>query len=180
MTSEGPNSPSTITNDASAGDVEWTNPGNAASSNDSYATAAVTPTQETNFLKCVGFGFSIPAGATINGVLAEVEGKCGNANGAFFSSSRQRLVKAGTLSGTGATASALFGTTDAYVSIGSSSTLWGTTLTAADVNNANFGVAVRITDNGFTQTISVDHIRITVYYTEAGTPFRRSLLGVGF
>lgn len=37
MASQGPNSPSTAVNDDSAGNVEWLNPGNVVSSNNSYA-----------------------------------------------------------------------------------------------------------------------------------------------
>jgi hypothetical protein len=68
-------------------------------------------------------------------------------------------------------------TTDTYASYGGSSDLWSETWTPADINDVDFGVALSVVQAGddYGVTASVDHIRITVYYTEAvadnGSPF---------
>ena len=46
----GPYFPTNLTNDAAVGDVAWSNPTNAATSNDSYATVVLTAIQTSNRL----------------------------------------------------------------------------------------------------------------------------------
>ena len=70
MASEGPNDPGTITNVA-YGTQAWANPSNAGSSNDSYATRTLSGVSD--YLRATNFGFAIPSGATIDGILVEVE-----------------------------------------------------------------------------------------------------------
>jgi hypothetical protein len=52
---------------------------------------------------------------------------------------------------------------------GTSSDLWGTTLTATEVNTSTFGVRVRVTSNlgspGTLRTANIDYIRITIHGT---------------
>jgi hypothetical protein len=68
---QGPMSPGTITT-VVGGTVSWVNANNAASSNNSYSTVT---NGVSNFIKLSNFGFSIPAGSTINGITLEVERK---------------------------------------------------------------------------------------------------------
>ena len=69
---QGPNSPASVANDASFGTVAWTLPGNAAVSDNMYA--AVTPLgNPSQYLRASGFGFAIPAGAVIDGIVVDVE-----------------------------------------------------------------------------------------------------------
>lgn len=63
---------------AGTGTVAWNNPANAVSSNGSYATASVDATA-TNYLHCTNYGFTIPAGATINGITVNVERRSSSA-----------------------------------------------------------------------------------------------------
>ncbi|MDD2765910.1 MAG: hypothetical protein PHE83_18255 [Opitutaceae bacterium] len=152
------------------------NPTNALSSDDTYSTSVVSLGQSKN-LEATGFGFAIPTGATIDGIKIEVEAKS-TATGFGNDFTVWAINPASGLKGGAiireATAS------DAYYTFGGPTEKFGGTWTAANINSADFGCSVRFYDSG-TGTHSVDHIRITVYYTEAsGTPFRRSLLGVGF
>jgi hypothetical protein len=53
------------------------------------------------------------------------------------------------------------------VTYGSSTDLWGTTWTPADINAAGFGAALAVTEissRGANETAHVDHITITVHY----------------
>lgn len=75
-----------------------------------------------------------------------------------------RIMKTGTPAGTnlGLTANA-WPTTEAYVTYGGATQLWGLTWTVAEINAATFGAAVSARrQNG---NLDVDHMRITVWST---------------
>ncbi|MBP9715204.1 MAG: hypothetical protein KBD52_01820 [Candidatus Pacebacteria bacterium] len=168
MASQGPNSPGTLVNDNSAGTVAWANPGNAASSNDSWATAdnigsgGFTTSQ---YLKVTNFGFSIPSGATINGIVLEREGQCSVPG---VRDHTIKLVVGGTISGNNKNSATFWSDTgDTIFTYGTSTDLWGLTPSYSDINASNFGAVVRVVNTAFkfTSTASVDHVRITIYYT---------------
>jgi hypothetical protein len=71
-------SPGTMVDDATVGTVAWTNPTNAGASDNSYATIGTSGRCGVftgHYLKATNFGFSIPVGATITGILVEIERK---------------------------------------------------------------------------------------------------------
>lgn len=164
----GANSPGTMADDATVGTVAWSNPDNAKVSDNVYATG-LTAIGQTHYLKATNFGFSIPTGAIINGILVEVEMKyVGNndvddnsikivkSNGSFGTQEKKRPNET------------WWPVSDTYISYGSSSDLWGETWTSTDINDVDFGVGISADidggnpgDGGY-----VDHIRTTVYYTE--------------
>jgi len=162
-TNTGATSPGTMADDATIGTVAWSNPDNAKVSDDVYATAGDLYDTTSHYLKATNFGFSIPTGATINGILVEVEAKLDTASSIYGSI---KIVKSDATIGTTTRATAPnFDSTERYSKSGSSTDLWGETWTSADINNANFGIAFYIQNNVVHRTASVDHIRITVYYT---------------
>jgi hypothetical protein len=59
----------------------------------------------------------------------------------------------------------------AYYSYGSSSDLWGETWTAEEINDEDFGVVLSVKALVSDGDAYVDHIQITVYYTENIGPF---------
>lgn len=142
---------------AGIGTSAWTNPGNITALDGNYAIAATTA--QSHWLQATGFGFSIPAGATIVGVSAAYYKK-GDGN---ESDAAVRLIKGGVVQATdrsapGAWPNAVF--TQGY---GGASDLWGAALAPADVNAANFGVALSasVIAPGAAQ---VDYVTMTVYY----------------
>lgn len=137
------------------------NPSFAASSNDGYATASLSPSVQTHYLKATNFGFAIPVGAEIMGIVVEVERKASGASVAR--DNRVRIVKGGAIGTTDKASASAWPTSDAYASYGSDSDLWGETWTRDDINASNFGVAISALALG-SGTASIDHIRITVYY----------------
>ena len=168
-TDTGPNNPGTMADDATVGTIAWSNPDNAKVSDDSYATVTVVESQVvTHYLKATNFGFSIPAGATIDGILVEIEKK--SVAQIIMRDSAVRIVKADASFGAtnkGDTVSN-WPNTDTYVSYGASNDLWDEAWTAEDINNANFGVVLSADLQTETTIIArVDHIRITVTYTAA-------------
>ncbi|MDD4319773.1 MAG: hypothetical protein PHW10_05625 [Candidatus Peribacteraceae bacterium] len=164
----GPNSPGTIVDDDSVGTIAWTNPSNAISSDDSYAaTDAIIYTQQSHYLKATNFGFSIPVGATIDGILVEVERT--SVGMAGVSDAAARIVKSDGAIGTTDNMIGSWNPTENYYSYGSSFELWGEDWTAEDINDDDFGFAISAIGIGGSSQRSarIDHIRITVSYTEA-------------
>jgi hypothetical protein len=175
VASQGANSPGTVANDATVSGVAWVNPGNAATRDDVYATHTASASVSTSeYLKATNFGFSIPSGATIDGILVEIERKAATNSAFIFIRDRYvHIVKAdGTFGATnrGDTVTK-WSITEAYFSYGSSSDVWGETWDAGKINDVDFGVALAIQGVAGTANVaSVDHIRITVYYTAAAGP----------
>ena len=164
MPSSGPNSPVTVVNDTGVGSVAWTNPGDAVSSNDTDASAILAMGAISNYLKATDFGFNIASGATINGITVAWE-RSATIMGTI-SDNRVRIVKGGTIGATDKSAAGTWGTVDAYQSYGSTSDLWGESWTPADINGTTFGAAMAATSSG-ASSATVDHVRITVQYTDA-------------
>jgi hypothetical protein len=162
MPSQGPNSGSSFT---TSGTPAWNNPTNAQSSNDQYATVTVPAGQSSGSLLATGFGFSIPSGATVTGVVVGLEGAAdaGSLNWVVY------LLVGG--SRTGNSRSASIPRVEGYVDLGSPTDLWGTTLTPSNVNGTGFGAEIIVSSSAaYTLGVSLDHVRITVYY-ELGEGF---------
>ena len=161
--SQGPNSAGTGTDDSSFGTTSWTSPGNISSSDGSEATAFIPSggPGDSHYLVGTNFGFSIPLSATINGILFEPQ----NTEHCEESiDTRIRLVKGGVIGSTDRSTGSDWGN-GSYIPYGSSSDLWGTTLTPSDVNASNFGIALAAHSVNGNSCVGVDHVRATVYYT---------------
>lgn len=164
MATEGPNSPGTVVSDNSYGNNTWSNPGNAAASDDTRADAA-TFMDSTEYLKATNFGFSIPSGATVDGIEVFIERRDINNPGGSMDD-RVRIVKGGTVGSTDkADGATEWPTTDGTATYGSSSDKWGETWTRTDINATDFGMVLASTDGGGSGAPEVDHISITVHYT---------------
>lgn len=159
MVSQGPNNPGTMANDDTVGTVDWANPDRAKISDDSYAQWLELGTT-IHYLKATNFGFSIPTGATINGILVEIE----QIREADATENSIKIVKGGIISGDEKSTGAELPDVEAYVSYGASDNLWGLSWTAEDINLSTFGV-VYSAKRTVLDVVGVDHIRITVYYT---------------
>lgn len=164
----GPNNAGTGTNVNGPGTINWTNPGNVLSDNNAYVTATVNGTT-TEYLQATNYGFTIPAGATINGITVTV-GRFGSTGfGNDVRDSVLSLIKGGVITGSNFAAT---GTDwpggEAAANYGGIANLWGTTWTPAEINAANFGVAFSATSTN-NRTASVDYIQITITYTLPAT-----------
>lgn len=147
--------------------ANWSNQGNAASSNNQYATATVDGTV-TDPLRCLNYAFSIPSNATILGIEINLERRSSRTQNGGSRDNTLFLVKAGSAVGANRATTTAYTTADVVELHGSSSDLWGTTWTPAEINAANFGTVYTGTkpnSAGQPHTISVDHIEITVYYS---------------
>lgn len=164
----GPLSPATLSDDATVGTVAFSNVANAGLSDDIYATVILLLSQVSHYLKAQGFGFQIPPDAIILGIVVEIERSA--SLGASIQDSSVKLVKAGVIGGTEKASVSNWPTSDAYATYGSSSDVWGQAWTPVDINLSTFGIAIAVTALAGA-TVSIDHLRITVYYQGSNRPF---------
>lgn len=151
-TSSGLQSPSVSVNS------HWTSPDNVFTSNDTYSTSAAN---QTDYQRWRGFGFSIPTGATINGVEVTIEGKN---NGATANGLRVGISGNSGSSYSSAKTTTDFTSTDTTKTLGDSSDLWGLSLTPSSFNSDAFYLRAQLSTNS-SDLVDVDHIQAKVYYT---------------
>ena len=143
---------------------DYTNPTNAYASDNNYATRLMAD-GSTFRQSYSSFDFGIPVGATINGIEISIEGhatvqialayyvynKSGDSN--------KRTVT---------TPSYHTATNDNTIVAGGSDSLFGADWIVSDFSDANFYMYCTTDPNGTDGiTLSLDHIKIKVYYTEA-------------
>lgn len=150
----------------------WQNPGNVSASDNIYSTFGSIAVRNgyTDYLVVSNFGFTIPNGSEISGIVVEVERL--DVNSMTIDNSI-RLVKGGSIAGDEKAVSAAYPTSDAYQTYGNAGDTWGLSWTAADINAANFGIAVsarKINANNGTAAGKIDNIIITVYYDFVSLP----------
>jgi len=166
-------SPGTAANDSSVGAIQWNSVNNVKIEDINNADVYINPNVITNYLKATNFGFSIPDGATINGIYVEIKKRASYAEASKNVKDKYiKIVKSNGSIGTtdNANTVSLWPTTMAYSGYGGSSDKWGETWSSSDINDSDFGVVVSAvgTASRLDFVIGyVDHIRITVDYTEA-------------
>lgn len=168
MTDTGAISPGTMADDNTVGTVAWANPDNAKVFDGVYSIAGIGEATTTHYLKATNFGFTIPVGSTIDGIIAEVDRKA-LGSGADIKDFSVKIVKAGSITGDDKAKTDWWGG-EAYISYGGTTDLWGVSWEYDDINSSDFGIVFSCKDYTFTTPsfAYVDHIRITVYYTEGG------------
>lgn len=192
MADTGAISPTAAANGVS-GNVAWSNPENVYASDDSRATAALAgfPAGAVSTKQLLVTGFSglsvLPDDATVDGIKVEIERSVTSTSG----SPRDGAVTLVGLTGTSSdlASGTTWPTTDAYATYGGPTEKWGfATPSVAEIKASTFGVSLNAqvsTGEGISTTVRVDHVRITVYYTEGGggggggTSGNLLLLGVG-
>lgn len=160
-------SPTSVT----PGDIAWNAPGQggAADGTDAaYNSTASTIDETSEYLKLLNFGFSVPAGASIDGIVCEVDWLSDTASAIIDYSIR--LIVGGSASGTDQAGAAYLSTTTVIQQYGTPTDDWGHsgTLTPADVNGSTFGFQIKVQNKvGSSEVCFVDQMRCTVYYTPA-------------
>ena len=173
-------SPGTMAIDSSVGEVNWVNPDNAKSSDDTYAVATFVDgdwDDESYYLKATNFGFSIPTGATINGISVDVEVKCEDDGGEMWFgmlTRKSRIIKGGVIGDTDVAGDLVeWKEIERTLTIGSDSELWDETWTSADINSSTFGFTITCSPNkgDYPNIAYVDSITMKVYYNNSISPF---------
>jgi hypothetical protein len=177
MADSGFKNPGTVGTDNSIGSIAWASTDYIKAGGVTYAYSQATANNSaviTNYIKGTNFGFTIPAGATINGIEFVAFRMVG-----YYSSSNKtydyaaRIIKGGSIGATDKKNGTVWSEVGADRTCGSSTELWGETWTADDINSSDFGVALAATiDNSPNQGIyaSLNNFRLKVYYTEAAGP----------
>ncbi len=170
----------TWADDASLGTISWSNPSHAQFADGIISICSLSTGDTGHYHKTTNFGFAVPAGATIVGIKFEVKA---DTSDSVAIDDHVRLVIGGVISGSNlATGTVPIGGT--YTVYGGPTSLWGLTPTAAQVNASTFGAVINYTDPDVIQgdDVSIDHTRMTVYWTTAAGITGYTLVsgGVGF
>lgn len=156
-----------------AGTIAWSNPGNIVSDNGSFATLAFGSGSgaQSNYLTSANHNFSsIPDGSTIDGIEWEIQVDADVSNRARDTDAF--LTKNGsTPVGTDQSTNTNFTTTEVVRTYGGPTNLHGTTWTAAEVKAPTFGAMFRLVQALGSVDVTVDYIRITVYFTPPVTNY---------
>lgn len=169
MSTVGPKSGGTFASDGTIGTIAITNPTNATSSDNTYATAVLLLNEVSRYLKVTNFSMAIPIHSKIDGITVEIERNSTILN-SITDSSIRLVLPSGAISSTNKSAGATWPNADAYATFGSASDTWGETLTPIDVNDLNFGVVISGTATLLGGTAQIDHVRMTVDYTAHKMP----------
>lgn len=155
----GPLYPSTANYTGSPPGNVWTNLSAIVTENGDGPTSPYKPYTQT--LYATGFGFALPAGAIIQGIL--VEWKRRISQPATVTDRSITLWSGGGPIGTDQAAGATWPTSFTWKSYGGAGELWGASLTPAVVNDAGFGVALACQSTLLGSAI-VDTARVTITY----------------
>ena len=167
--SAGPNDAGIGTNVGGAGSVDWVEPSAISSPGSPYAVATLNKDNRySNYLQGTNYSFNLPINATVTGIEVVINHMSSGNNPSIYDN-HVSLVKAGVVVGDDKASlipwlKGNFSTT----TYGSATDLWGTTWTATDINDVNFGVALAVyrqnQGNNLRDAI-VDSMKITVYFT---------------
>lgn len=141
----------------------WTDPGNITADDATNASSSVFASATSDDLKASNFGFSIPGGATIDGieVRAQLAASFGPDNYVYVNVGKDDSTLATNKNPGVATT-----TTPTNYDSGGSSDLWGLSWTAAEINASTFQVRIRTQNGSFLNSLC-DAIWAKIYYTPA-------------
>ena len=169
----------TAADDDDIGTVAWTTPSNATALDGTYTTAALNGST-SHYLKCTNYGFAVPTNGIVIGVEVMVYARTDDVAGAVDTVfTNVRLVDSSDVFvGINQAASEVAlknsgsGTSDPFsFFFGGSGDTWGTLLTPAIVNDADFGVGIAVRETlSSAETVGIDVVAMTVYY-KVGTDF---------
>ena len=179
---------------------KWQNTSNGSTQNDIYtsllftdvsnvlaaAPTSISPADETNYLVCKNLDSNIPNDATIEGIKIYID-RYNSFTGdgtVIITDNAIYLTKNGTDTvGNNKSVGTVWPSTDTdtYATYGGVSDLWGTTWTASEINNDNFGVMIGPTiefdgltgENG--SSANVDHVYIEITYAGGSGTRRRAV-----
>ena len=169
----------TFADDNTITGATFSNPGNGSADDGSLAIASATLTlfgsRKTHYLKATNFGFAIPTSATICGISVSIKKRATGIIPFLYSVSDEavRLVIGGTIIGNNKADADTWTGTAAFSNYGGTADTWGNTLTPAQVNSSNFGVAIAASYNaiaGVFLTAEIDYITMQVSYMNIPVP----------
>lgn len=181
--SSGPRFPTAHSADGSGNNGSWINGANIYAEDGSTADSSYWldmsgfSITDSGVLTGSSFGFTIPSGSTIRGIVLEVK-----RSGIQASEEGVYLTNGGGTSSNKAGTGGGLTTGLSWATYGGATDLWGTTWTPAEINSTSFGAAVSFqeTHDPADSSAHVDVMRITVYYDPPVIPvdpaFQKSYL----
>lgn len=169
--SQGPQSPASVGSinyNANPSAPGWDNSQNARVDDTVHAEVYLEAPALTGpeWLTGTGFGFSIPTGATINGIEVAVKHAAITLPGEQVVTTLYLIEDLTTLGAAARDATYEYTSDDQTHVYGGPTDLWGDSWTAERINASGFGAAVSANNIDSTDTnYYVDHMTITVYYT---------------
>ena len=168
----------TLSNAGTSENAEaWVSPGNVTADDGTTAsiTAATYDSPDiSQLLVASSFGFAIPSGATITGIIVEIDRN--NAAGAASDNRVQLSTStafAGLVGDNKADTATDWPASLAIATYGTSSDHWNAGLDASEVNASGFSVMLSVQADAANTDIAVDFIRVTVHYTHGTQIFMR-------
>ncbi len=166
-------------NDNTISGTPFDSPSNVSDEDGSVASAAILISlfgnTKTNYLKTTNFGFNIPTSATVCGVSVWIKKRATSTVSLAYSVADEqvRLVVAGSVTGSNKANSDLWSGAATFSQYGDETDTWGVTLTPAQVNSSNFGVAIAANVSGALSAIpiaEIDYVMMQVSYMNATVP----------
>lgn len=167
------------TTDSSASSGGWSNPNNVQTNNNTYTSYTNSSTGSSAYLYVRGLGFALPSNATVDGIVVKIKKHASST----ITDSRVTLVNSSTALGSNLTVSGNWPTTDTLVTYGGATNLWGNTTSALSysvVNNAYFGVRIRISVGKANAIAYIDYASMIIYYHTGTTSYCDTLSSAGF
>lgn len=156
----GPNNPTVASGSG------WTTPSGIESTS-TVAHVSVLAGGNSSFLVGSAFGFAIPTGSTINGIVVSFDREEVLGSGQLETGTVSVTKTVGVQAGNRKIGSAPWTTSFVTETYGASNDLWGTTWTVADINGTGFGFFIDVieTSASYNRTAGVQNYTITVTYT---------------
>jgi len=146
--------------------ADWNSPDNIQASDDSRATSNFWGSSVPKYINTTNYNFSIPAGATIDGIAVLVEGYTGSPTG-----NARYLAQLSWDGGSSYTTEKEVypgsGSSDIVKQLGSESDTWLRSWIDTEFSNANFELKFGYKTSSSGDYARVDGVTVTVYYTEA-------------
>lgn len=146
----------------------WSNPNLATGgTNATYATVIVDG-EISHYLYLTNYAFTIPPNATIDGVVVTPMRRSSSTANGGSRDSALRLITNSIIGTVDRATATIYTVTDTTENHGSSTDTWGVVLSPVTINSPTFGTAFAVTKPSSVSsahTISVDFVRITVYYS---------------
>lgn len=169
----------TGTNVAAAG-TAWTNPGSIAVASQFARSNPIIATGNSDNLAATNFGFAVPAAATVLGVqMSFIRSGLRTDildNGIYLTKNGTATVGADHSSGD------IWPVIPAAQNYGTTTDLWGTTLSVAEVNASTFGVLIQALNVNETHSSSATiraFVTMTVTYSSQAKGFSPGIVGNG-
>ena len=168
-----------------ASSTAWSNPTNAESDDNSWATCDIPKQNTSDHLRWTNFPFSsgateVPADATINGIEMKIQSKGEDDN--LIYDSRIYLVLDGVEKGDNyADVSTDWPALSHQPEYGGAADLWNSGLTTANIRDSGFGIQLVAINNheAANRTATIDYLWLKITYTEAaGATFIPRITGV--